>query len=177
HLLPGGLSASYWDNQWLMGAPTIERIDPEIKFDWGTGSITPYGRDYVSVRWVGKLLAPSTETFTFYLRADDAARLYVDHELLINTWDGTCEHIIDFFNLTNGTYHDLVVEYREQTGAAAVQLMWSSYSITPEIIPARSLYYATPIAGSPFDIEVVPGAASYPFTTVYGSGITKAEAG
>lgn len=60
----------------------------QVKFNWGTGAITPYGRDYVSARWQGKLLSPSSETFKLYLRADDAARLYVDHELVIDAWEG-----------------------------------------------------------------------------------------
>lgn len=60
----------------------------QVKFYWGTGAITPYGRDYVSAQWVGKLMGPSTETFTLYLRADDAARLYIDHELVIDAWEG-----------------------------------------------------------------------------------------
>ncbi|CAM9348575.1 unnamed protein product, partial [Discosporangium mesarthrocarpum] len=181
-LMPGGLTGSYWDNQWLMGTPTMERVDPEIKFSWGTGSITPYGRDYVSIRWEGKLLAPSTETFTLYLRADDAARLYLDHVLLIDAWEGvltstgTNEHRANI-RLKNGTFHDLVLEYREQTGTASVQLMWSSYSTAPEIIPAGSLYHSNSIAGSPYDIDVVPGAASYPFTDASGEGLRAADAG
>lgn len=59
-----------------------------MNFNWGTGAITPYGRDYVSARWQGKLLAPASENFTLYIKADDAARLYVDHELVIDGWEG-----------------------------------------------------------------------------------------
>lgn len=42
----------------------------------------------MSARWRGKLLAPSSETFTLYIKADDGARLYVDHELVIDAWEG-----------------------------------------------------------------------------------------
>lgn len=42
----------------------------------------------MSARWRGKLLAPSSETFTLYVKADDGARLYVDHELVIDAWEG-----------------------------------------------------------------------------------------
>ncbi|CAM9116620.1 unnamed protein product, partial [Sphacelaria rigidula] len=124
-LLPGGLSATYWDNQWLIGSPTVQRVDPEVKFYWGTGAITPYGRDYVSAQWVGKLLGPSTETFTVYLRADDAARLYIDHELIIDTWEDTLPGANEYrasVDLVNGTFHDLLLEYKEETGAASIQV-------------------------------------------------------
>ena len=32
--------------------------------------------------------------------------------------------------------------------------MWSSRSIPPSVIPSWALFYATPIAGSPFDVTV-----------------------
>ncbi|KAH8055104.1 hypothetical protein JL722_8529 [Aureococcus anophagefferens] len=85
-LTQGGLSAEYFDNQWLQGDPTVERIDAAINFDWGTGALTPYGRDYVSARWSGKLKASYNEIYTIFCRADDGIRLYVDHELSSNAF-------------------------------------------------------------------------------------------
>ncbi len=29
-LLPGGLSATYWDNEWLLDAPAVQRVDAEV---------------------------------------------------------------------------------------------------------------------------------------------------
>lgn len=29
-LLPGGLSATYWDNAWLLGAPAVQRVDAQV---------------------------------------------------------------------------------------------------------------------------------------------------
>lgn len=57
------------------------------------------------------------------------------------------------------------------------QLMWSSYSTPPMIIPASALFYATPISGSPYDISVVPGAATYPYSEAFGEGLVNASAG
>ena len=89
----GGLHADYFDNQWLLDSPVIERIDPTINFDWGTGVLTNYGRDYVSVRWTGKVLPSTTEEYTLYAYADDGVRLYVDHVLLIDSWDECCTEL------------------------------------------------------------------------------------
>lgn len=75
-----------------------------MKFDWGTGAITPYGRDYVSAQWHGKLLAPSSDTFTLYLKADDATRLYIDHELVIDAWEGAG---VVAWRLGQSTLHEL----------------------------------------------------------------------
>ena len=80
-LTKGGLDAQYFDNQWLLGEPAIERVDATLNFDWGTGALTNYGRDYGSARWVGKLLPPTTEQYTLYVYADDGVRLWLDHDL------------------------------------------------------------------------------------------------
>lgn len=29
-LLPGGLSATYWDNAWLFGSPAVQRVDAQV---------------------------------------------------------------------------------------------------------------------------------------------------
>ncbi|CAM9356761.1 unnamed protein product, partial [Laminaria digitata] len=157
-------TSTYSPNGLLPGNVLVE----QVKFNWGTGAITPYGRDYVSARWQGKLLSPSSETFTLYLRADDAARLYIDHELVIDAWEGAADCVLPGANeyramvdLTNGTYHDVVLEYREDDGSASIQLMWSSFSTAPAVIPASALFYATPISGSPYNVSIVPGAAAY----------------
>ena len=31
-LLPGGLEANFWDNQGLLGAPVVRRVDPEVRW-------------------------------------------------------------------------------------------------------------------------------------------------
>lgn len=178
-LIQGGLSAQYFDNQWLLGDPTVERIDSSVNFNWGHGVITPYGRDYVSVRWSGKVLAEFDETYTFFVRADDGFRLYLDHQLVIDAWEVLFAETYRYSKrLQSGVFHDILVDYREITGAAAITLEWSSYSIPREIIPTLKLYHAEHIEGSPFrHIVVVPGRADYPYTTAHGSALSSATAG
>eukprot|EP00804_Cyclotella_cryptica_P021433 CCRYP_005783-RA/>CCRYP_005783-RA protein AED:0.00 eAED:0.00 QI:831/1/1/1/1/1/3/2372/6166 len=160
----GGLNARYYDNQWLLEEPVIERVDPTISFNWGSGIITQYGRDFISVRWWGKILPSTSELYTFYLLADDGVRLYVDHNLLIDLWD---EHSVEkraTFPLTSDSFHDLKIEYKEITGEANIQLQWSSPSTKKQIIPPSQLYYTSHIVGSPFLTNVSPGAADYPYS-------------
>ena len=176
-LAPGGLSASYFDNQWLVGDPSLERVDPTINFDWGTNAITAFGRDYVSVRWEGKLVAPTTEEYTLYAMADDGVRVYVDHVLVLEEWDECCNELRAKVHLVEGVHHDIRVEYKEETGTAHVQLQWSSLSVRRATVPSEALYHATHIATSPHAVTVVPGAADYPFSTATGQGLSKATAG
>ena len=158
----GGLNARYYDNQWLLDEPAIDRVDPTINFNWGSGIITQFGRDYVSIRWWGKVRPLTSEPYTFYLNADDGVRLYVDHEVLLDMWE---EHSVEkkaTVHLVAGTFHDLKVEYKELTGDAQVHLHWSSPSIRKQIVPSSQLFYPSHIVGSPFLTTISPGAADYP---------------
>ena len=161
----GGLNAKYYDNQWLLEDPVIERVDPTINFDWGSGIITQFGRDYVSVRWWGKVRPLTTELYTFYLNADDGVRLYVGHELLLDMWgDSPIIEKKATTMLSAGSFHDLKIEYKELTGEARIQLEWSSRSLRKQIIPPSQLFHTSHIVGSPFLTTISPGAADYPYS-------------
>ena len=103
----GGLSAWYYDNQWLTGEPTIERVDGLLNFNWGTDSITTFGKDFVSIRWWGKVQPKTSEEYTFYINADDGARLYIDHKLLIDDWTGSPGEKRGTVELFSHTFHDI----------------------------------------------------------------------
>jgi hypothetical protein len=81
-LTPGGLAADFFDNQWLQGTPVVSRVAETVDFAWGTGLITPYGRDYVSIRFQGKVVAPSTEIYTLIVDADEGVRMWWNHTLV-----------------------------------------------------------------------------------------------
>ena len=164
HIQSGGLDASYFDNQWLMDEPVIERIDDVLDFDWGLGPITNYGRDYVSIRWWGKLKPETTDTYTFFITADDGVRLFIDHDLIIDMWQLDSVEKKASIQLVADTFYDIKMEYKDETGKAHIRLEWSSNAIKRSLIPSDQLYYATHISGSPFSTEVVPGAADYPFS-------------
>lgn len=176
-LTMGGLSAKYFDNQYLYGSPSLERIDTTVDFNFGLGLITMDASEYVSIRWSGKLLAPKTEAYTLYLTADDAANLAVNHTMVINASDVCCIEHRAVVNLVADQYIDLILEYQQLTGAASVTLMWSSASVRKQIIPSSALFHSTDIKGSPYTTTVVPGAADFPFTDAFGDGLTNAIAG
>ena len=177
HLQRGGLRTDYFDNQWLQGNPAMSRVDATINFNWGSGLITQYGRDYVSARWHGKVKPATSENYTFYAYADDGVRMWIDHVKIIDSWDVSGNETVATVPLTANKYHDIRVEYKEVTGTAIVSLQWSSFSVSKQYIPSSQLYYPTNIVGSPFGVAVVPGAADFPHTTASGPGLVSPVAG
>jgi ferric-dicitrate binding protein FerR (iron transport regulator) len=76
--LSRGLTATYYDREDLSGK-SLTRIDATIDFDWGRSSPDPdIGSDKFSARWTGRIQAEHTEPYTFYVIADDGARLWID---------------------------------------------------------------------------------------------------
>ncbi|KAF4031960.1 Fibronectin type III domain [Phytophthora infestans] len=180
-LLSGGLFALYFDNFWLQDEPAIVRVDPQLNFDWGQGAISNYGRDYISIRWFGKLSVPTTDTYVLYVSSSEGVRVWLNHQLRVDTWEdgedegGTLENFSE--SLTAGTFYDLRVEYHEATGVASFKLSWSSSFLPIAPIPTSALFHGEHIAGSPYPITVTPGATDFPYTTAFGSGLTMATAG
>jgi hypothetical protein len=136
-----GLSAAYYDNVDLTGA-TVNRVDPTVNFDWGTGSPAPsMGTDTFSTRWSGQVQAQFSETYTFTTRSDDGVRLWVNGQKLIDQWkdQGPTEYS-GTIALTAGMKYNIVLEYFDNTQGAVSQLFWSSPSTPRRIIPQTQLF-------------------------------------
>lgn len=141
-LLSGeGLSAIYYDNADL-AAIRVKRTDTTVNFDWQEGSPdASIDADTFSARWVGLLTPTATETFTFYVTADDGVRLYIENNLVIDGWttQGSGSERSGTFALTGATPVSIRLEYFEYTGSARVNLEWESTSQTRQIIPQAAL--------------------------------------
>ncbi|MBI3880606.1 MAG: hypothetical protein HY301_11165 [Verrucomicrobia bacterium] len=148
-----GLTGDYFTANNFTGTKTA-RTDATVDFDWGTGSpgFGGLGTNNFSVRWSGQLEPRYTETYTFYVTADDGARLWVnDRPVAVRTVFNTNSAL--FFGqiaLTAGERVNVRVEFIETTGNARVRLEWASASQAREVVPQSQLYPATivPALGS-----------------------------
>jgi len=126
-----------------------ERDDAQVDFPVGGGANTTSGTfhpnlvnaQYFSVRWTGRLFVQYGGTYTLYSTSDDGQRLYIDGNPVINDWTNhgmtTRTATVDFEACT---FHDIVVEYYENTGGAGIFLEWSSASLPRQLIPQPNLY-------------------------------------
>lgn len=119
-------TAEFYSDRSLSGAPVaVDSTEETIFYDWGLGkpvSALP-SPDNFSVRWSGDRYFHSGY-YRFKLFADDGVRLWVDGELLVDEWhDGRAEFSAPLKYLSTG-YHQVVVEYYENTGSAEIRLWW-----------------------------------------------------
>ena len=109
----GGLYAEYFNNAFLNGVPTLTKVDNIMNFNWSTGLITPQAGNFISIQWYGKLLAPTSEDFTFILMGDDGFRFYLQGVLLVDRWDTCCDVMQVAIPLIAGQFYDIVIQYKQ----------------------------------------------------------------
>ncbi len=147
--LSRGLTATYYAREDLIGR-SVTQVDPRIDFDWRKSSPAPVvsgdkfsiPADKFSVRWTGRVEAVHTESYTFYVIADEGARLWVDGKLVIDGWtDARGDKVPSKpMKLIAGQKYDLKLEYHEAKDKAFIQLLWSCDSTPREIVPHSQLH-------------------------------------
>jgi beta-glucosidase len=131
-----GLLGEYFGSADLSGE-AVERIDPKMGFWWMTppGDI---GIEQFSVRWTGKLVAPSTGRHVFKLVGDGLCRLYLGGEMLAEAVPGQYAPQVGmigtasaYVELVAGEAYDIRVEYVKLRDAEC-RMMNVSFAFAPE---------------------------------------------
>ena len=127
----------------------LTRTDTRIDFDWGDpgGPDPALGDDNFSCRWTGEVEAAFTETYTFYARADDGVRLWVNGQKLVDAWvDQSATEYKGTIDMVAGNTYGIVMEMYENGGDALAELRWSSPSTPKQFVPRAAM--APPIKAS-----------------------------
>lgn len=136
-----GLSAEYFSDTSLSNL-ALTRIDSSVDFDWGLSApdaAVPV--DGFSARWTGFVQAQYSESYSFHTSSDDGVRLWVNGELLVDSWvDRTLAEDRANIQLQAGQYYAITVEYYDSIGNAITQLQWSSTSQVKQVIPQARLF-------------------------------------
>jgi hypothetical protein len=120
--VPDTWHGEYFANPFLSGEPELVREDPELSFDWGTGSPgEAIPADNFSARWTREVWVQAG-TYRFFLEVDDGARFWIDGQPVIEAWDLVPgeTHIADV-ELADGL-HTMQVEYFELIVDARIHL-------------------------------------------------------
>ncbi|TGE09635.1 PA14 domain-containing protein [Hymenobacter fodinae] len=138
-----GLTALYFNNGTLAGAPVLKRLDPTVEFRWGNTAPAPeVSKDNFSVRWEGLLAAPSTGSYKFAVATKEGVRLWVNGKKVLDTWNGKGSVQLDgnSVSLAAGEKTTIKLEYFDEEGDASVALQWMPPGQALQTIPAGDLY-------------------------------------
>lgn len=146
-----GLSGKYYTSTDFTGTP-VERVDSTIHIPFGhqsysgtqyqdcavypvwcePGTYNPPGGDFNSGIWTGRIKAPTTETYTFYLSCDNDAQLWLGGSLIIDRTAGGAEGVNQYqsatYAMTEGQWVDIEVRTQDYGGPAHISVKWSSPS-------------------------------------------------
>jgi hypothetical protein len=155
-----GLKAEYYSKRHFDGsARVLERIDREVRFEFGTGSpladkIQPHE---FSIRWTGSVLAPETGLYEFVVRTEHATRLWLNDlsRPLIDAWvkSGDDREYRASIFLVGGRPYPLRLEYskgkqgvddsktapKPPPTPSSITLLWARPQRVVEPIPSRCL--------------------------------------
>lgn len=127
----------------------------DLNFDWGwSGSPHPtIPADRFSARFLKKETLDTGE-YLFKVDADDAARVYLDNQLILDTWPGSTHRLTQkWVDVSSGT-HTIMVEYMEDVALAKLSLEYKKYTEMPTKIGKEVRYnwgWGSPIPGIPTD--------------------------
>ena len=99
------------------GTAALTRVDPAINFNWNSGSPGPgVNATYFGVRWQGQVQPQYSETYYFDVTADDGVMLWVNGQLVINSWTYASGDRLGSINLQAGVLYDIRLDYYQYTG-------------------------------------------------------------
>ncbi len=144
---PAGLRGEYFDDQHFKREKRlIERVDPQINFDFGAGRPDDenfHDRKNLSIRWEGSLLTSETGTYDFCIDTENAVRLFVndDRKPVIDAWvrSGSDRLFRTSVFLIGGRAYPIRLEYKSAELTSSVKLQWKTPHGVEQTIPARNL--------------------------------------
>lgn len=148
HAADDSWRARFWNNRTLSGDPVFTRHESTIDEDWGDGSPAPeVNVDNFSARWT-RSINFLAGTYRFTATMDDGMRVWVDDNLIIDSWYDSQVHSVSADVTLAGGDHHVRVEYYEAGGKAIAKLEWALISGIPGAWRAE-YYNNTTLSGAP----------------------------
>lgn len=139
-----GLSATYWNKKDMSGEPLLKRIEPQVDFTiTATTPIQGLPSENISARWEGFYEAPEAGKYTFAVRSDDGARLWIEDKPVIDQWidrGATEDKIKEPIDLKKGQQVRLKLEYYQGGGGGEVHLLVGRGTEPLAIVPKGRLF-------------------------------------
>jgi hypothetical protein len=135
---PAGLTVEYYADVDFKQA-VCTRTETRVLKDYGESAPAKgVPKDGFAARWSGLLLVPESGTYSFYSQSDDGLRMYINDELVLDSWK-------DQGWLQSGTHGEadltagprpIVIEYYDRNGAGALRVRWAGGPVPPNTVLA-----------------------------------------
>jgi RHS repeat-associated protein len=143
-----GLSAAYYDNVALAGAPKVYATgvgtpDGSLSANWGATPPVANTAGW-SGRFTGEIQFPATGAYGVGFNVVDGVRLWIDDLLVIDSWTDKANTSVTgtYTNTTAGTWHRIRVDYYNRNGTSGlINFTWSPPVNQPwVVVPGADLH-------------------------------------
>lgn len=132
-----GLTATYWTNTTMEGAPA--KVQVETRIEVGDRAFTALGetQDNISARWTADLIIPTAGEWTFFTTSDDGSRLSLDGQVVVDNWgDHGMTEVSAARTLTAGP-HALVIEFYQGGGGSGIVVHLAGPGVEKSVLDGR----------------------------------------
>ena len=117
-----------------------ETVD-QIYYSWSQGAPGDITSDTFYGEMDGYLEAKFTEDITLHFLVDDALKVWVNQELVIDQWDWNNQSVYSYtFPATIGEKYQIHIEYADLGLGASIWMLWESNSLGYEPVPKSAMY-------------------------------------
>jgi beta-glucosidase len=133
-----GLTAEYFGNLTLSGAPLLKRVDSNVDFEWNNVAPGPgVPAENYSVRWTGELVPPVDGDYRIGANTDGGYRLFLDGKKFV---DDSAPHrsrtITTLIHLQAGHPYPIRMEYFHTSWEATARLLWLPPNLSQDAVSA-----------------------------------------
>jgi fibronectin-binding autotransporter adhesin len=181
-----GLRGYYYDNIDMTSLKAV-RDDATVNFTDVTSASQlpaeiysgPSGTNTVSARWLGQVLTTAPGTYNFTTTCDDGRRLWINGQLVVDSWVSGATTKSGTIALAANTKYDLVMEFFNGAGGSSARLLWTPPGdATTNVIPTDYLFLPGPgalVMGGTGTLTL-SGANTYSGDTIVAAGTLFAQA-
>jgi len=138
----------YYEGSWFK-LPDFSNIAPIKQGQTAGFLLTERNRDdFYAMQFSGKLIVPTSGSYTLYAKSDDGSRITIDEQVIVLN-DGTHPAIEKQGVVTlSAGEHDIVVDFFEYAGGDSIEISWAGPGIAKQQIPVSALASGTIVTGS-----------------------------
>ena len=136
-----GLLGNYYNGDSWSPPPAFSRIDPFLDTYF---HLIPLERPY-TVDWSGQIEIPANGDWTFGLRLNGKAQVFIDDQLVVNATEPSNNNAIEGSDLIEGKIklkaglHSIRVRYLDYLGSSRIHFYWAAPGGQEQIVPTDVL--------------------------------------
>jgi alpha-L-fucosidase len=130
-----------------------DRVDDNINFKWVRNApLKGIKEDNFTAEWKGFIVAPENGKYTFEVKADDEAAVFIDNKLVLNQDSSIIANEAEVMGANTGASKDgtitlkkgvtypIHIKYKEYKQNAEISLFWSAKNLAKEIVPVTNFF-------------------------------------